>query len=265
MPRDHAHPCPIGRRRALAALVAVAILGCRPDARQEVGDGEPWIVPSNDAGESCSDVGDLRACWDASGEPRVVARPLPPIAAPSPSGFRCTGAGADRTCRPRSAMAGPFVCAGAECVEAHPRQPDDGEWLCSDDAGVTVCVGSVPAAGVAAGEAEAGWICGARGGPPSPDRLGARVCVDLSPDFPEGAASGLRCRWSYEHGLMRVCRREPAAHGVGDGCDAVRPCVAGASCVASRCVPRRPHPTCWLDADCAGGTCRFGSCLEAGT
>lgn len=244
---------------------ALALPGC--PSRGSIGSGveiaAEQAAPADDVGEPCADVSDLRACWGPPGGPLLVARTLPAFPAPTPLGFRCSGSGPTRTCTPREASAAVFACDLATCTQRYARQPDEGEWTCSDYAGVAVCVGSERAAGVSSTGTDPGWICGARRG--ARDRLGARVCVDLSPDFPEGRAAGLRCRWSYDCGAARVCVRDPQAHAVGDACDAARPCVAGALCVGARCVPPWPRPSCALDADCESGACRFGSCARAGT
>jgi hypothetical protein len=244
---------------AIAAAIAAALVaapGCRPRA------------PGNAAGASdsadCADVETLRVCWDASG-PRVVKRPVPPAAsAPEvtpASDWRCGGSGATRTCTRRTAAAPAFVCAGKRCQQSHPRMPDDGEWQCTDSAGATLCMGGERAAGVVAGPTDAAWFCGARrGGDP-----GSRLCVDLSPDFPDGRATGWRCRTLYDGPPRRVCDRDPGAHTLAETCDARHPCVDGSRCADGWCVPERPAPACWLQTDCPGGRCRFGSCLEQGT
>jgi hypothetical protein len=154
----------------------------------------------------------------------------------------------------------PFTCAGDACVQRHPRLPDDGEWECTDMAGAALCRGGDPAAGVAPAPPDPSWICGARAG------TGERICIDLSPDFPGGAAAaGFRCRYDNAPQPRRLCARDPGAHNLGDGCTRERPCVDGASCVEGRCAAPRPAPSCWLDDDCGGGTCRFGSCRRAGS
>jgi hypothetical protein len=239
---------------SLAAAVALGLVACGPGAvrRQGVESARHWPLPAADVGDGCADVSDRRVCWDGRGEATSVARETPPFPAPSPLGFLCTGQGQARTCEPRDA-AGAFVCEGSACTQKHPRQPDEGEWQCADDSGVTVCAGGEPPSGVPPASPAPGWICGAR--------RGSRVCVDLSPDFPDGSATGFRCRWSYEAGVTRICARDPGAHVVGDACDAGHPCVAGARCAGGRCVPPRPAPACWLDAHCSEGSCRFGSCL----
>jgi hypothetical protein len=244
--------------------LALALPGC--PSRASVGAGVEMAAhgsaPADDVGEPCADVSDLRACWGAPGGPLLVARTLPSFPAPTAMGFRCTGSGAARTCEPREASAEAFACVLTTCTQRYARQPDEGEWSCSDDAGIAVCVGSEPPAGVSSTSTDAGWTCGERRG--TRGRLGARVCVDLSPDFPEGRASGFRCRWTYDHGAARVCARDPEAHAVGDACDATRPCVVGALCVGARCVPPLPRPSCAFDSDCEGSSCRFGSCVRGG-
>ena len=107
---------------------------------------------------------------------------------------------------------------------------------------------------------DAGWFCGARrGGDP-----GARVCVDLSPDFPDGRARGWRCRTLHDGPARRVCERDAAAHTLAEACDPGHPCVDGSRCAEGWCVPERPAPGCWLQTDCPGGRCRFGSCIAGG-
>ena len=190
------------------------------------------------AGADCANVETLRVCWNA-GVPRVVG----PATARGP------------------ARAPAFTCNGTHCEQRHPRMPDTGEWQCSDSAGATICRGGERAAGVAPAPADPAWRCGARrGGPP-----GERVCVDLSPDFPDGRARGWRCHTLYEGPVRRSCDRDADAHTLGDTCERARPCVDGSRCVDGVCVPEPPAPACWLETDCGGGRCRFGSCLGAGT
>ncbi len=124
-------------------------------------------------------------------------------------GWRCAGQGAVRRCVDRTAGAPAFVCNGGLCRQAHPRQPDDGEWSCADSGGATVCRGGERAAGVAAAPADPAWLCGTLRAGAATLPLGRRVCVDLSPDFPDGEMSGWRCRTLYEP-LRRECAREPA-------------------------------------------------------
>jgi hypothetical protein len=145
-----------------------------------------------------------------------------------------------------------FDCAGGACVQRHPRLPDDGEWECVDMVGASVCKGGDAPAGVVPGPPDQRWTCGARGG--------ERVCVDLAADFPGGDREGWRCRYENAPRPRRLCLRDPAAHHLGDPCEPRRPCVDGATCRDGRCVAPPPHPSCWLDADCGSGACRFGTC-----
>jgi hypothetical protein len=183
------------------------------------------------------------------------------MTAPSALGWRCNGQGAERRCTERSRYAGPFVCTGKRCVQRYPVLPDDGEWSCEVTGGMSVCVGAVPASGVgspAGAEARmsaTGYWCGRRRG-----SGGERVCVDLSPDFPDGNAEGWRCHYETAKRLERVCDRGPEPFQIGDHCGPRQPCLDGSHCVAGRCVPETPDPSCWLDADCPDGRCRFGSC-----
>jgi hypothetical protein len=199
-----------------------------------------------------------------TGSPRVVKRPVPASASAPAMGWRCVGGGAARTCTSRATSAPAFACDGSRCEQRHPRMPDDGEWQCTDSAGATVCMGGERAAGVAPGPApdrsDAGWFCGARrGGDP-----GSRLCVDLSPDFPDGRARGWRCRTLHDGPARRVCERDAAVHTLAETCDPGHPCVDGSRCAEGWCVPERPAPSCWLQTDCPGGRCRFGSCIAGG-
>jgi hypothetical protein len=140
--------------------------------------------------------------------------------------------------------------------------PDDGDWTCADSAGVTVCVGGERAAGVAPAPGDPAWTCGPRRGTPA-DRLGARICVDPAPDFPDGKPTGWRCSTLYDAPLRRVCDRDPGAWMLGSACAPDRPCAEGSRCLAGRCAPPDGPPDCWLDTDCPSGRCRFGHCVEA--
>jgi hypothetical protein len=212
------------RALAVVAVVLATVPACRKAS------------PDRAATEDCADVETLRACWD--------------------------GAGVHVTKSPTTTRArGPaFACAGDRCEQRHPRMPDTGEWQCMDSAGATVCMGGERAAGVAPAPPDPRWFCGARrGGEP-----GARVCVDLSPDFPDGHAHGWRCRTLHDGPARRVCERDPEAHTLGDTCDARHPCVDGSLCAGGLCLPERPAPACWREADCPEGRCRFGSCVKGG-
>lgn len=265
--------------RALAALVVVSLAGwssagcgrgdkivisVADSAGESLRHPSPvdgrWLTLAPDGEGPCADVGAFRACWNVEGRPALVDRTLPPSAPPTALGFRCTGQGSWRSCRARDDV-GPFVRRGDVFEQRHPRQPDDGQWQCSDDSGVTVCTGGEPASGVAPSPVAPGWECGDRRRP-SPSGAGARVCVDLSPDYPQGPVLGWRCRWRYEPAPLRECRSEPDVHVVGDACDARSPCVLGAVCADGRCLPPQPAADCVLDSDCSSGACRFGSCAR---
>jgi hypothetical protein len=158
-----------------------------------------------------------------------------------------------------------FVCTGDRCQQRHPRFPDDGEWTCSDSGGAAVCSGGDRPAGVPFNLSDPTWICGARGKPGTEPADRERVCVDLAPDFPDGSARGWRCHYAAEEGGARVCDRDATAHVIGDACDARAPCLDGLRCVAGRCTPDPPAPSCILDGDCDDGVCRFGSCWRGPT
>jgi hypothetical protein len=221
----------------------------------------PWPAPGDDRGELCADVADLRVCWGR--EPRVITRPVPAVAAASPLGWRCSGAGSGRTCVDRLRDAGPFTCSQGVCTQRHPRLPDHGEWTCAEQAGAAVCLGKEAAAGVPPAPPSPGWLCGPRRAPRGP-LPGERVCVDLAPDVPDGAPLGWDCRYRHEPAPARLCQRQDGLHALGDACDGARPCVDGGVCAGGRCVPPRPAPTCWLDTDCGRGACRFGTCAPEG-
>src|SRR5205823_3702783 len=131
----------------VAMLIAsgLSVLSCRRPRALDV-----------QAETDCADVETLRVCWQG-GVPRVVKRPGPMPA----TDWRCAGSGATRRCTRRTDDAPAFACAGNHCEQRHPRAPDDGEWLCADSAGATVCVGGERAAGVAPAPADPGWFCGA--------------------------------------------------------------------------------------------------------
>jgi hypothetical protein len=196
--------------------------------------------PATDRGDTCADVGSLRVCWQ---------------------GATATVVGRATQGRARAMAAGRFVCDGASCEQRHPRMPDDGEWQCSDSGGATVCAGGEAAAGVAPARAEPGWFCGQRRGATPPER----VCVDLSPDFPDGNMDSWRCQTLYDGPVRRICGRETPGRTLGVACDARRLCVDGSRCIDGWCIPERPAPSCRLDADCERGRCRFGSCLPEET
>ena len=239
-----------------AAFLVGLLAACRERAADER-PVAPWSLsstPAADEGDDCADLAEIRVCFRGE-KTSVVARAVPALAAPTPLGFRCVGMGPLRRCVDRALSAPPFVCDGHTCTQAHPRLPDEGPWSCTAPAGVVVCVGQEAAA------AATEFRCGTRKNTTAPDR---RVCVDLDPDFPDGSAHHWRCWFEHEK-ARRVCVRDPMAAALGDACDTGRPCVDGASCVSARCVPNRPVPACALDEECAGGRCRFGSCVGART
>ena len=161
--------------------------------------------------------------------------------------------------------AAPFVCAGDRCVQRYPRLPDDGEWTCSDTGGAAVCSGGDPPAGIPFNVADRAWICGLRRAGSAVRDKGERVCVDLTPDFPSGAAPGWRCHYATEETTARICERDASAHVIGDRCDPRTPCLDGLRCIAARCTAEPPSPSCILDGDCSVGLCRFGSCWRGPT
>ncbi|HVZ71011.1 MAG TPA: hypothetical protein VHJ20_01440 [Polyangia bacterium] len=142
------------------------------------------------------------------------------------------------------------------------RLPDDGEWTCVDSAGVVVCVGGEPAAGVVAGPPDPAWRCNARVAA-AHDDLGARICVDGAPDFPDADRARWRCRIENGPSPKRVCEHATAA-SIWNPCDRAHPCVDGATCTDAHCVVPSTTPSCWLDTDCPSHACRFGTCRPEG-
>ena len=248
-----------GNSAALLILAALSASACAHRSAPHPSALGSWQVEADDRGESCADLSELRVCWTANGGVRIAPRPVPKVPAASPLGWRCTGSGSARTCTGREKEVGVFTCMSGRCVEGHPRLPDDGEWSCADMAGAVVCSGGDAAAGIPKAVSDAAWICGQRHGAHA-EREASRICVDLAPDFPNGAALGWRCSYTAEHGSQRVCEGDPSAHEIGDLCDAAHPCLDGLLCTASRCVPHRPAPSCAFDRDCDGHRCRFGTC-----
>ena len=185
----------------------------------------------------------------------AVTRPLPVLGAAS-GGWRCSGMSAGRVCEDRRRNSGAFGCKDGECVQAKPRMPDDGEWECVEMDAVVFCRWRADAAGMVAGPADVGWLCGDRR-----SHDGERVCIDLSPDRP-GPETDWRCDFQYVGGdVTRRCRR-PAGVVVGGTCSDALRCPSGSECVGGHCLPARPMPACWLDADCGHGVhCRWGTCM----
>jgi hypothetical protein len=223
----------------------------------------PVPVPATEPSLPCADVGTLRACWTGARAAVLVPRLVPSRPASSPLGWRCSWPGRARLCVDRRADVPAFTCVGDRCTQAHARRPDDGEWTCVDAAGAEMCESAGRAAGVVPAPADLAWICDARRGAGQRDGASSpRVCVDLSPDFPDGDIAAWRCRAENGPSPTRICERGSAPGGLGTACDAARPCVDGAICASGRCVPARPAPSCWLDDDCLGGACRFGTCRD---
>jgi hypothetical protein len=228
-------------------------------------------VVMNGAGD-CADLGGgLRACWDAEGRPAELVRAPFPVPSTSGRGFVCHGRGRERRCVDRASLSPPFRCEGTRCTQRHPRLPDEGEWECADIAGAVVCRGGEPPAGTPPGGRGRGFACGERRGPLATAK--ERVCVDLSPDLPEGAAPGVRCHFEGTGSLVRVCELGTERPSLGAACSRQRPCVDGARCVPlagaaseeGRCAPGKPEPSCWLPRDCDAGSCRFGTCTTEGS
>jgi hypothetical protein len=260
-------------------VMALGLAACRarsttpapppPAAPAPGASPEPISVPTLDPTSLCADVGTMRVCWDDVGNldraAHVIARALPSVPAASPLGWRCAWPGPTHLCFDRRAAASAFSCAGDRCTQPHARRPDDGEWTCVDTAGAEVCLGGERAAGVVTGQPDPAWICGARRWRPGVSTRAERVCVDFAPDFPDGDGAHWTCRAVNGPAPSRECQRGATAGSLGVACDRARPCVDGAVCASGRCVSRRPAPSCWLDDDCAGGVCRFGTCRDEAT
>lgn len=222
------------------------------------------MIPSPDVAGECRDVGGAidaaRACWSDACPQGVcrVERALPGFAASTPLGFRCIGEREQRRCIDRADEAPAFACDGSRCRQLYPRVPDANEWACADAQGATLCRELAPAAGVVSGAVDPGFVCGERSVGDASRR--ERLCLDLSPDFPNGIAHDWSCHYEAEPRLTRVCVARPTP-ALGGPCRSPEECPAGARCSQGSCLPGRPRPTCWLDADCKGGHCRFGSCV----
>ena len=214
-------------------------------------------APTSDPDGLCGDFGAHRVCWSASCVDGICVRqrPIPSDVERPARGYRCTGAGRTRECAPRAERAPAFQCRGTRCSQEQPRKPDDGEWECSDLSGVVLCRGGSEPAAVVHVSTDRGWLCGSRRG----GKSGERVCLDLDPDLPEKA--GVRaCHFEIDGARSRrVCERAEKPL-LGDACTHSDLCPSGSECVAGLCLPPRPFPSCWGDADCRLGQCRFGTC-----
>jgi hypothetical protein len=255
-----------------AALAASVFVAAQRFARVHVRvvAGPLPAAADGDSGQTCADVGTGRACWgelaagrDCKGGACVVPRPTPEGAAPA-LGWRCEGRGKSRVCVDRRYNSSTFSCdAVGSCVQPEPRMPDDAEWECVDIDGVAYCHATAEASAVVAGPADLGWTCGPRRGSRE------RVCVDLSPDRPD--ARGYKCTFQYSRFYpTRVCVRSDVPT-VGSACGQAaaggskEACPADATCTGGICVPPRPDPGCWIDADCVDGArCRWGTCTGSG-
>lgn len=257
------------RGRAIGAGICVVALAgdlasCGRAPERAIDTQSHLVTVAPDLTGECRDVGGAvdgaRACWSDSCAHGVcrVERTLPDFAAATPLGFRCDGVRDQRRCVDRSADAPRFACEGPRCRQVHPRVPDANEWTCADARGATLCRELAKAAGVVLGPAHPSFVCGERivGG----TRNGERLCLDLSPDFPDGRARNWSCHYEAEPRLTRVCIARPSA-ALGGTCSPPLGCPSGALCVKGSCLPRLPRPTCWLDTDCKSGHCRLGSCV----
>jgi hypothetical protein len=253
----------------LAALLLMAAAGCEHKNSethlQRAGRQAAQLAnitrvqaPEEDRpGQLCSDFGETRVCYEADGA-RSVARSIPAGVAPQ-LGFRCGGQGSARTCEDRAIDSGAFDCGTTRCLQLSPRMPDDGEWECVEMSGLPYCHSRGPMAGAERGARALGWLCGARRGD-----SGEEICLDTDPDHPPDPRFR-HCRYEQRLGAsVRVCSAAPAAL-IGDACSESASCPKHSSCQAGLCVPRRPDPACWLDADCgAEAHCALGSCVASG-
>lgn len=231
--------------------------GARPLRAVEIETRGAMAVAADDVGNDCEDVADGRICWDGSCPLGVcvVERTLPEAPAASEMGFRCVGVGTGRRCLDRLQLAGEFRCQDSVCRQSGPRLPDPGDWRCTETAGVVVCGGGEAAAGVPEAPEHPGWRCGKRGD--------ERVCIDTSPDYPDGKPKHWTCRYEAGPPLERICERslEPRPRFF-DPCSARAPCIDGSLCASAGCILPKPVPACLFDRDCSGGVCRFGSCAR---
>jgi hypothetical protein len=134
-------------------------------------------------------------------------------------------------------MAGKFVCRGDDCRQEQPRLPDTGEWRCAEHGKVVWCAGGEPAAGVVAGAPDLGFRCAVRWGKSA--LSGERVCIDRSPDYPNGARAAYDCAYDQELSMARVCKKSAAL---------------------AEPLPPGAEPACWLSKDCPSGRCDRGVC-----
>ncbi|MET0286089.1 MAG: hypothetical protein ABW352_16530 [Polyangiales bacterium] len=122
-----------------------------------------------------------------------------------------------------------------------------------------MCRSEGPAAGVASGPVDPGFLCGVRR-----RHAGERICVDFAPDVPDSTRTW-GCRMERTRGRAeRLCEPARSARAqLGAACEDDARCVDGARCIERVCVPGHPKPECWLDADCEQGErCRWGTCAS---
>ncbi|HET8935009.1 MAG TPA: hypothetical protein VFN67_16285 [Polyangiales bacterium] len=139
--------------------------------------------------------------------------------------------------------------------------PDDGEWECVEISGLPFCHSRGSMAGAARGPRDLGWLCGARRAAADG---GEEICVDTDPDRPTDQRFR-GCRYEQRLGAtVRSCGPTRSLL-IGDACTAETTCPKDSTCQAGLCLPQRPEPACWLDADCgAGARCVLGSCTSGG-
>ncbi len=253
---------PRNRDQLVLALLAV-LVGSWACSRDDAGrlDAERVSLSpaaADDPEGRCQDLGAFRVCWSARCPDGICTgpRPLPAALMPLGSDLRCTGAGPARRCRPRSQLASSFHCREHRCYQEQPRLPDDGEWECADLAGIVICRGGAPAAGVAGPNVDPGWICGPRRNSTTQER----ICLDLDADLPTQERSARSCRFEVLGArLRRVCESK-ATTRFGDPCSRDAACPEAGRCVRGVCLPPRVDPDCWNDFDCGEGRCSYGSC-----
>jgi len=250
----------------------VLVAGCPGRRLEDRSAGAIGASPAKADRGLCADVADARLCWlekevdgkgcaamPGGGAVCVHERPVPKGPRPT-AGWRCSGDGKARTCIDRGLGGGPFVCERKRCTQTYPRMPDDGEWECIDMDGTVMCRRGVPAAAVVVGKPDVGWMCGDR----ITEEGKERVCVDFSPDLPDGATRGWRCRYDHKRRERKICRESDRDPGLLSACDANAPCPDTLACAGARCVPRAPRVvSCWFDKECENGQeCHLATCVE---
>ena len=181
---------------------------------------------------------------------------------------RCGSAGTARAraslkrAPPAPARGPAFTCAADHCEQRHPRMPDAGEWQCMDSAGATICMGGERARPAWRPRPPTHAGSAVRAAAASRARASASIC---RPTFPMAArADGVAARCTTDR-PRRACDRDPGAHTLAETCDARTP-VRRRQPLRRRLVRPGTARARVLAAtdDCAGGRCRFGSCLGGG-